>query len=96
MIFEWAPDKAKSNLRLHGIALEEASTVFMDRLATTYPDPDHSEGEAREITIGLSSSKRIVFVSHCRRGDRTRIISARKVTRRERKQHEEGIGVGNE
>lgn len=51
----------------------------------------HSEDEDREITIGYSARQRLLFVSHCRRGDRHRIISARKATRRERQQHEEGI-----
>jgi uncharacterized DUF497 family protein len=52
-------------------------------------------GEEREITIGRSGRQQVVFVSHCPRGDRVRIISARKTTRGERKQYEEGIGEGN-
>lgn len=92
MIYEWDPEKAKANLRTHGVSFEEAATVFLDPLAVTYPDPDHSEEERREITIGHSGPQRVVFVSHIQRGDRIRIISARKATRRERKQHEEGKG----
>jgi len=92
VIYEWDPEKAKANLRTHRVSFEEASTVFFDPLAVTYPDPDHSEEERREITIGQSGRQRIVFVSHIQRGDRIRIISARKATRRERKQHEEGKG----
>lgn len=91
MIFEWDPGKARSNLRDHRVAFEEAATVFLDPLAVTYPDPDHSDPEDREITIGYSAKQSLLFVSHCRRGDRSRIISARKATRRERKQHEEGV-----
>lgn len=92
MIYEWDPEKAKANLRTHRVSFEEASTVFLDPLAVTYPDPDHSEEEKREITIGHSGRQRVVFVSHIQRRDRIRIISARKATRRERKQHEEGKG----
>lgn len=92
MIFEWDPKKARRNLRVHGVAFEEVAIVFLDPLAVTYPDPDHSAGEDREITIGYSSGQRLLFVSHCQRGERTRIISARKATRRERNQHEESIG----
>jgi uncharacterized DUF497 family protein len=69
--------------------------VFLDPLAVTYPDPNHSDEEEREITIGHSALHRLLFVSHCQRGDRIRIISAREVTRKERKQHEEGIGEEN-
>lgn len=95
MIYEWNPEKAQRNLRKHGVPFEEAATVFLDPLAMTYPDPDHSDKEDREITIGYSTRQRLVFVSHVRRGNRMRIISARKATRRERKQHEEGNGEKN-
>ena len=65
----------------------------MDPLAISYPDPDHSWEEAREISIGATANGRVVFVSHCQRSDRTRIISARKATRKERKQYEEKAGI---
>ena len=90
MIYEWDPKKAKTNLRKHGVSFEEAATVFLDPLAITFPDPDHSDEEDREITIGLTTKPRVVFVSHCPRGDRTRIIGARWASRKERKQYEEG------
>ena len=54
MIYEWDPAKAAVNTRKHGVSFEEAVTVFLDPLAITYPDPDHSEVEEREITIGQS------------------------------------------
>ena len=92
MIYEWDPKKAKANLRKHGVSFEEAATVFIDPLAVTYPDPDHSGEEIREITIGHSVKRKVVFLSHMQRGDRIRIIGARKATRRERKQYEESIG----
>lgn len=95
MIYEWDPEKAKENLRKHGVSFEEGATVFHDSLAMTYRDPDHSDEEGREITVGHSTKQRVLFVSHTHRGERTRIISARKATRRERKQHEEGIGEEN-
>ncbi len=64
--------------------------LTVDPLAVTFPDPDHSHEEYREITIGLTTKHRVVFVSHCPQGDRTRIIGARRATRKERKQYEEG------
>ena len=85
MEFEWDEDKAKANLRKHRVAFDEAATVFGDFLSTTFPDPDHSLDEDRFITIGTSDRGRIVIVSHTDRDDRTRIISARKATPRERK-----------
>jgi uncharacterized DUF497 family protein len=92
VIYEWDPKKARANVRKHGVSFEEAATVFLDPLAVTYPDPDHSEEETREITIGRSARHRVVFLSHTRRGERTRLISVRKATKRERKQYEESIG----
>lgn len=89
MIYEWDPKKAKANLSKHRVSFEEAATVFLDPLAITYPDPDHSGEETREITIGYSAMHRVIFLSHTRRGDRTRLVSGRKATKRERKQYEE-------
>ena len=91
MIYEWDPAKAASNFKKHGITFEDATTVFLDPLASTYPDPDHSAQERREITIGYTGSQQLLFISHCYRGDRIRIIGVRLATRKERKQYEEGI-----
>lgn len=91
MIYEWDPRKAKENLRKHGVSFEEAATVFLDLLALTFSDPDHSDEEDREITIGFTKKHRVVFVSHCQGEDRIRLISARRATRKERKQYEEGL-----
>ena len=95
MIYEWDPEKAEANVRKHGVSFEEAATVFLNPLAVTYPDPDHSDEEDREITIGDSLKQRVLFVSHWQRGHRIRLLSARKATRRERKGHEEGISETN-
>jgi len=86
--FEWDPKKAKLNLKKHGVPFEEAATVFYDPLSATFDDPDHSEDENRFITIGLSSSDRLLVVAHTERGDSLRIISARLATVHERKRHE--------
>ncbi len=90
MSFEWDPSKAVVNLRKHGVSFDEAATVFLDELALTGSDPDHSEAEARYITFGASSLGRVLAVSHTYRSGVLRIISARRVTRSERKIYEEG------
>ena len=92
MTYEWDPAKAAANVRKHGVSFAEVASVFLDPLALTFDDPDHSDEEHREITIGVSRRERVVFVSHCVRGDRIRIISARKATQRERKQYAERTG----
>jgi uncharacterized DUF497 family protein len=90
--FQWDARKALANLKKHGVTFEDASSVFFDPLAITYPDPDHSLDELREVTLGYTIKGDMVFVSHCERGDRIRIIGARPATRAERRQYEEGIG----
>ena len=95
MIYEWDAEKASANLRKHGVSFEDAVTVFLNPLAMTYEDPDHSADEQREVTIGHTIRQRLVFVSHCERGDRIRIISARLATRSERRQYEKATGENN-
>ena len=90
MNFKWDSVKARNNLRKHGVAFEEASSVFYDPLAVTGADPDHSEGEERIITFGMSSLGRLLVVAHTERGGAIRIISACVATRHERRIYEEG------
>jgi len=57
--FEWDPDKAAQNRRVHRVSFHEAATVFADPLAVTYHDPDHSISEERFITVGMSRVGRV-------------------------------------
>ena len=88
--FEWDADKAATNLRKHGVSFDEAVTAFGDRLSLLLPDPDHSLGEERYLVLGMSSTNRLLVVAFVERPPRTRIISARLATRRERHNYEEG------
>ena len=90
MRFEWDPDKAARNLKAHGISFEEAASVFGNPLAVTFFDPDHSENEDRYLTFGESQENRLLAVVHTDREEAVRLISAREVTRQERRQYEEG------
>ena len=92
MFFEWDPDKALTNELTHGVSFREASTIFDDSFAETYFDLGHSDDEDRFITIGFTHERRLIFVAHTERGDNLRLISARLVTRRERKQYEKNRG----
>jgi uncharacterized DUF497 family protein len=88
MTFEWDADKAAENRRKHSVSFEEATTVFGDRLAITYIDPDHSVGEYRFLTFGIAATGRLLVVAHTDRDDRIRLISAREMTRNERRDYE--------
>src|SRR5437764_14778235 len=90
MEFEWDPAKDSGNQEKHGITFEEAATVFDDELQITISDPDHSIGEFRYLTMGLTTSGRLVVVSHTEdEDDRIRVISARGATAHERRTYEE-------
>lgn len=82
--FEWDKKKAAENQRKHHVSFEEASTVFYDPLSAAFDDPDHSIGEHRLITVGLSSRHRLLVVSYVERGRHLRIISARLATAHEK------------
>jgi uncharacterized DUF497 family protein len=90
LAFDWDPRKAHANWAKHHVSFEEASTVFGDALSLTIPDPLHSVGELRCVTIGLSVQRRSLVVVHTDRPGGIRISSARKATRRERQAYEEG------
>lgn len=91
MNFEWDENKARANLKKHGVSFGEAQTVFYDENALLIDDPDHSEDEDRFIILGLSAGARLLVVCHCYRESETviRIISARKATRKETQYYEQ-------
>jgi uncharacterized protein len=88
MEFEWDISKAESNLSKHGVSFSEAITVFGDPLEATIPDPDHSEGESRFLSLGQSVEGRLLVVAYTERQGRIRPISAREAEPRERRMYE--------
>ena len=92
--FEWDPKKAHSNQEKHGVSFEEAATVFLDPMAMTIYDPDHSETEDRWITMGISKNGRLLIVCHTFHKERQesvtlRIFSSRKANKRETQEYGE-------
>jgi uncharacterized DUF497 family protein len=86
--FEWDPEKAATNVRKHGVLFDQAVTAFGDPLSVLLADPDHSVGEQRYLVLGTSSTGQLLVVTFVERPPRTRIISARLATRRERQDYE--------
>lgn len=88
--FTWDPEKARSNLKKHGVAFEEARSVFQDEHAIEYYDDAHSEWEDRFLLLGLSTNLRLLLICHGYREEEgiIRIVSARKATRSESKHYE--------
>ena len=85
--FEWEPSKDRANQKKHGVAFEEAKSVFYDEFAVQFFDDVHSNFEERFLMLGMSNRANMLLVCHCVRDNETtiRIISARKATRNERK-----------
>jgi uncharacterized protein len=89
MDYEWDRIKPNTNLKKHGIAFDEAKTVFNDPLAMIFDDELHSsQAEYREIIIGHSQQNRLLIVSFTERLQAVRIISARLTTQQERRDYE--------
>ena len=91
MKFDWDEEKAKKNLDKHSISFDEATSVFDDPLFLTFADLDHSIEERRFIIMCESSRGRLLVVAYTERGSATRLISARPVTRKERKAYESDL-----
>ena len=89
MDLEWDAGKARRNARKHGITFEEATTVFQDPFEVTVFDPDHSIAEDRYLSVGASSSGRLLVVGYTERGGKIRVIFARRATMREQMDYEE-------
>jgi uncharacterized protein len=79
---EFDPSKARANLRKHGVGFAHAEQALRDAMALTIEDPD-SRSEQRFVTLGMDALGRVLVVVHTQRGERTRVISARKASRGE-------------
>jgi uncharacterized DUF497 family protein len=86
---EWSQNKARENIRRHGISFEEARTVFYEENAIEFFDQDHSFKEDRYLMVGFSSKINLLLVSYTVREEKDediiRIISSRKPTEKEQK-----------
>jgi uncharacterized protein len=89
--FDWDEEKDKSNFVKHQVSFDEATSVFDDPLFLTFADPAHSLQEQRFIIMGESAKGRLLVVAYTDRAGRTRLISARPITRKERKAYESDL-----
>lgn len=92
--FEWDPEKAIQNRKKHKVSFELAATIFNDPRALSLFDTEHSDSiEDRWITLGIAGNGNLVVVVHTynilnNEVANIRIISARKATKRERKEYQ--------
>jgi uncharacterized DUF497 family protein len=90
MHIEFDPNKAAENLRKHRVSFAHAEQALRDPAGLTVEDPD-AEGEPRFVTLGVDALGRILVVVYTPRGQRTRIISARKASKVEALAYAKGI-----
>ena len=90
MEFEWDDEKANANALKHRVTFDEAKTVFDAPLFVDFFDPEHSLEENRFLVAGVSLKCRPLIVAYTERGEKKRLISAREMTRSERRDYQEG------
>jgi len=88
MQFKHDQQKAKSNLKKHGIDFSEAETVFADPFALTFFDKAHSENEYRYFTLGISEKGKYLAIWHTENDSEVRIIGAREMDKTERTRYD--------
>ena len=86
MEFEWDKNKDRLNITKHGISFEQAKSIF-DNVVLTNEDKRHDYGEVRKISIGELSGFVVIVIVYTKRGNKTRIISARKANKKERQSY---------
>jgi uncharacterized DUF497 family protein len=87
--FEWDPAKARVNIRVHGIDFADAMGIF-DSPYLQRDDPD-AVGEQRFVALGMDVLGRLLVVVYTYREGKTRLISARKATKKEGKEYAQRI-----
>lgn len=94
MLFQWDSRKARLNWANHAVSFSEATSVFSDSLAKVFADEAHSIDEQREVIIGRSLANRLLFVVFTEVEEGVlRLISARRATRREQLDYEDGSNI---
>jgi uncharacterized DUF497 family protein len=86
--FEWDDAKARSNERKHGVTFERATQAFADPFAVVTFDDRDDYDEERFTLLGISGEV-LLFVAYTERGERVRIISARRATKHEQEIYEQ-------
>ena len=83
--FDWDEHNAIKNWEVHRVSAKECEELFFHTPLVVKDDPRHSTNEARYYALGQTAAARLLFVAFTIRGDLIRVISARDMSRRERK-----------
>ena len=86
--FEWDEGNATKNWKSHQVSQSESEQVFFNQPLIVAPDLTHSIDEDRYYLLGQTDFGRKLFVVFTIRKERIRIISARDISKKERKVYE--------
>ena len=86
--FEWDEGNLTKNWEKHGVSEGECEQIFFSRPLVIKSDKKHSRGEDRYYALGRTNAERLLFVAFTVRDNKLRVISARDMTRSERKRYE--------
>lgn len=86
--FDWDGGNAEKNWLRHRVSQAESEQIFFNQPLVVGRDDLHSSEELRHFALGQADSGRLLFVAYTLRHGRIRVISARNMTRRERKEYD--------
>ena len=85
--FDWDESNSEKSWRKHGVRPTECEEVFLNKPLVIQENSRHSGGEARYYVLGQTQAGRRLFLVFTKRGDLIRVISARDMSRRERRSY---------
>lgn len=89
--FLWDEGNSVKSKRKHGISDQEAEEPFFDEQQVIYKDKLHSIVEDRFILLGKTKGKELLYVVFTNRRKKIRVISARKINKKEVVMYEKAI-----
>lgn len=87
--FDWDKGNRDKNWLKHKVPDTECEEVFFNIPLVVFPDKAHGDGEDRYYVLGTTNSARLLFIVFTRRGTKIRVISARDMTKKERRHYHE-------
>lgn len=86
--FEWDEGNKGKNLKKHGVTDGESEETFFDTKKKIFKDVLHSDAEKRDVLLGQTKQRRVLFIAFTKRKSKVRIISSRPLNRKEKHLYE--------
>ncbi len=89
--FEWDDGNRNKNWKQHKVHWTEAEEAFLNEPVVLFPDPHHSQIETRLALLGRTLAERLLTIVFTIRKNRIRVISARDMSKKERRLYHEAL-----